>query len=381
MSSDIQEYFVIFDTNVLYHAYDKKADFSSFSFNSTFENIIGFVNQLDIYEHVVMLIPTVVWMEMERQIIEAHRLKLKEFREKTAKQCFPEIIVEDKGDINYAEYIHSIIEEYRGSLSSDINKVVELQVASEVRYQSIVRRAFAKRPPFEGKDKKSDKGFKDALLWESILEFMAGHDSAKIIFYSKDNIFGNELESEFSDIFPNAELTICTTEEAIRQCLDRWAKEIDIYAYNPIESDSEDDDLINWFQSSDFEDQAIAHSDGLIEKSRLIDSSSVKLLSVESIEISDQTDDYTEYSVEATIELTYLLKNQSQFKENVNVTVMVSYYFGEKFSVEDIYKTDEAPVLPSRATAATSNTTSSRSWATSRYPSSPSRTSSGCTAA
>lgn len=116
MSSDIQEYFVIFDTNVLYHAYDKKADFSSFSFNSTFENIIGFVNQLDIYEHVVMLIPTVVWMEMERQIIEAHRLKLKEFREKTAKQCFPEIIVEDKGDINYAEYIHSIIEEYRRKL-------------------------------------------------------------------------------------------------------------------------------------------------------------------------------------------------------------------------------------------------------------------------
>lgn len=33
------------------------------------------------------------------------------------------------------------------------------------------------------------------------------------------------------------------------------------------------------------------------------------------------------------------------------------------------------------ATAATSNTTSSRNWATSRSPSSPSRTSSGCTAA
>ena len=37
--------------------------------------------------------------------------------------------------------------------------------------------------------------------------------------------------------------------------------------------------------------------------------------------------------------------------------------------------------VPSRATAATSNTTSSRSWATSKSPSSPSRTSSGCTAA
>ena len=37
-------------------------------------------------------------------------------------------------------------------------------------------------------------------------------------------------------------------------------------------------------------------------------------------------------------------------------------------------------LVPSRATAATSNTTSSRSWATSRSPSSLSRTSSGCTA-
>lgn len=82
--------------------------------------------------------------------------------------------MEDKGDINYAEYIHSIIEEYRGSLSSDINKVIELQVASEVRYQSIVRRAFAKRPPFEGKDKKSDKGFKDALYGKAFLNLWLG---------------------------------------------------------------------------------------------------------------------------------------------------------------------------------------------------------------
>ena len=83
----------------------------------------------------------------------------------------------------------------------------------------------------------------------------------------------------------------------------------------------------------------------MLEKSRLIDSSSVKLLGVENIETSDQTDDCTEYSVDATIELTYLLKNQSQFKENVNATVMVSHYLDEKFSVESIYKTDEAPVL------------------------------------
>ena len=71
MSSDIQEYFVIFDTNVLYHAYDKKADFSSFSFNSTFENIIGFVNQLDIYEHVVVLM-IVAQFQQKKQMQSKH---------------------------------------------------------------------------------------------------------------------------------------------------------------------------------------------------------------------------------------------------------------------------------------------------------------------
>ena len=45
------------------------------------------------------------------------------------------------------------------------------------------------------------------------------------------------------------------------------------------------------------------------------------------------------------------------------------------------YKAGTVRPVPSRATAATSNTTSSRNWATSKSPSSPSRTSSGCTAA
>lgn len=77
MKSEPQEYFVVFDTNVLYHAYDKRADFSSFSFNSTFDNVVSFINQLDIYERVTIIIPIVVWKEMECQIIEAHQQKLK----------------------------------------------------------------------------------------------------------------------------------------------------------------------------------------------------------------------------------------------------------------------------------------------------------------
>lgn len=255
MKSNRQEYFVIFDTNVLYHAYGKKADFTSFSFNSTYENVVDLISQLDIYERVVIGIPTVVWREMERQIIEAHQLKIKEFREKATKYNFPEIAVEDKGDIDYSEFIHPIIEKYRKNLASNTNTVIEMPIASETRYRSILKRAFDKRPPFEGKDKKSDKGFKDALLWESLLEFVTQHDTANIIYYSQDNAFGVELQNEFSVNFPNATLTICTTETDIKQNLESWAKEIDIYSYTPIESYVEHKDITDWLQSDDFSDQ------------------------------------------------------------------------------------------------------------------------------
>ena len=38
-------YYLIFDTNVLFQTYEKKADFTSFSFNATYKNIIDIDNR------------------------------------------------------------------------------------------------------------------------------------------------------------------------------------------------------------------------------------------------------------------------------------------------------------------------------------------------
>jgi rRNA-processing protein FCF1 len=342
MSSDPQEYFVIFDTNVLYHSYDKKANFSTFSFNGTYENVVGFINQLDIYERVTVVIPAVVWSEMERQIIDAHQSKIRDFREKATKHHFPEIEVKDTGDIDYSKFIHPIVEDYRASLSSDINKVIELPIASETRYSSIVQRAFDKRPPFEGKDKKSDKGFKDALLWESILEFASQHEQAKIIYYSKDNAFGHELEEEFSKNYPRASILICTTETAVQERLESWAKEIDIYSYTPIENYVENKEITDWLQSGDFLIQVIDNDFGLVEKNRLITSSAVNLIGFENIQITNQTENNIEYSIDAVLEVAYTFKDGAQTNERINVVIIVSHLLGEVFTVEDVYMVDEA---------------------------------------
>ena len=341
MNSNVQEYYVIFDTNALYHAYDKKADFTTFSFNGTYENVVGFINQLDIYERVAIVIPAVVWEEMEHQIVDAHQAKIREFRDRANKHHFPEIVLEDRGDINYSSFIHQVINSYRNDLSSNINTVIELPIASEARYQSIIQRAFEKRPPFEGKDKKSDKGFKDALLWESILEFASQHNTARFLYYSQDNAFGSELETEFCEHFPNASMTICSSESAVRGNLESWAKQIDIYSYTPLGSYIEHKEIIEWLQSGDFLVQIIDRDYGLVENSRLINDSEIHLITFDNIQITNQTDDVTDYSIDTVLEIEYTLKDGSNIKERLNVILSVSHMLNEVFTIEDVYRSDE----------------------------------------
>lgn len=104
-SSNEITYCLIFDTNALFQAYEKKADFTTFSFNSTFENVIDMINQLDIYNQVTVAIPSVVWNEMEKQIIEKHDELLSTYKSTISKKRFPEYSIQENPDINYPEYI------------------------------------------------------------------------------------------------------------------------------------------------------------------------------------------------------------------------------------------------------------------------------------
>lgn len=108
-SSNEITYCLIFDTNALFQAYEKKADFTTFSFNSTFENVIDMINQLDIYNQVTVAIPSVVWNEMEKQIIEKHDELLSTYKSMISKKRFPEYSIQENPDINYPEYHLSFI--------------------------------------------------------------------------------------------------------------------------------------------------------------------------------------------------------------------------------------------------------------------------------
>ena len=128
-------YYLIFDTNVLFQAYEKKADFTSFSFNATYKNVIDMINQLDIYDQVILGIPSVVWNEMENQIIEKHDELLLNFKTTITKRAFPEYSIHENPTINYPEYIKTKIKEYKEEISGGLNEVIEVPIASNNRFE------------------------------------------------------------------------------------------------------------------------------------------------------------------------------------------------------------------------------------------------------
>lgn len=340
MGSSKKEYFIIFDTNVLYQNYDKKADFTTFSFNSTFKNIIDMVNQLDIYEQVTIVIPEVTWSEMKKQIIDAHDKKVEEFRAYINKWIFPEFTVSNVKIDDYKSFITKEIDNYKNEIQAGLNKIIVLLIPNDNRFKGIVQRAFDKAPPFGGKEKNSDKGFKDVLIWESILELTISHKNANILFYTKDNGFKEVLTEEFHELYPDAVISILSSEEDIKTTLEKWAKEIDIYKYQPIEPYIENRDFIEWLESPDFEVQMIDRDYGLVEKSRLITSTSLNLINYDNISIVNESENSIDYSVDVTLEVSYTLKGGGSIKETIDVTVIVENVLGEFYSVEDAYRTD-----------------------------------------
>ena len=228
MSLINKEYYLIFDTNVLFQKYDKKADFTTFSFNSTFKNVIDMVNQLDIYEQVTIVIPEVTWNEMKKQIVDAHQKKVDEYKSYITKWILPEFSISEIKIDDYIEYITKEIDTYKSEIQSGINNIMVLPIPSDNRFKGIVQRAFDKAPPFGGKEKNSDKGFKDVLIWESILELTFSHKYANILFYTKDKGFKEILKEEFQETNHDADISILSSEDEIKSALEEWAKAIDI---------------------------------------------------------------------------------------------------------------------------------------------------------
>lgn len=184
---------IVLDTNILNSG---SKDYSILQFVSKLQDIIRELEVSDYEQPIKVLLPEIVVNELVVHQIEHYNKdvsKLKGIK-------FPG--VELNFNPNYDQFVHELlnnqIKQFRGwNFPTEI-----IPYPCGDCLNSIIIRSIDKRPPFEGQDRQSDKGFKDVIIWESILEYKRRNPDSTIILFSgdgrlTDKILAMEYEKEF----------------------------------------------------------------------------------------------------------------------------------------------------------------------------------------
>lgn len=183
---------------------------SEFRFPSYYYEIEKFIQDNNLQDKIEILIPEIVWMELEKHMLNQYSQDLANLSSciKEYKDIFSDLI-----EINYEfkekeykKYLSTIMEDFLDNPKTSA-KIVPCPKDSAC-ITRIIRNAMYTKAPFSvaHKDKKeySDAGFKDALITETVLSNRK--DNVLIIFVSMDNDFKNVFD-EIEDI------VICNEEE------------------------------------------------------------------------------------------------------------------------------------------------------------------------
>ena len=330
-------YLLVFDTNALFKDYDKCPDFTEFSFSGTFDNFVQKIEELDIYDLVSIAVPQIVWKEMRKQNISGYNKKVEQFEKYIKNHKFPFHSYQVDNTKEYCEYLDQQITDYKNSLKNRPISIEEINFPSDRCYNKLINRAYEKRPPFEGKDKSSDKGFKDALLWESILEYKTNNPDTNIILYTNDHMFNDEIKKEYNELFPGQEIIIVgsDTENVLNEKLDQIAKEKDV-TYPIPKYPEEYPKLKEYLYSENIYNDIQEFSKEIIGDTKYLHLGNFKIKEIYNIEYTRVDEVFLEYEVIIKAEVTINTDSVSSFADDIDMTLWISSCDDFSFSIEEI---------------------------------------------
>lgn len=187
--------YLFFDTNILF--VKSHSDYTALKFLDNLDFVINDIINNNFQDNVEILLPRIVINELIQQQILGYNNEIEKIKNKK----FPCFSVETHQD--YEKYLENILSERLNFYTLDkAIKITILPYPQANSFNYIIDRAIKKKPPFEGLEKISDKGFKDAVLWETILEYKKQYTDKAIVLCSNDGKFHSEdLRTEYEDIF------------------------------------------------------------------------------------------------------------------------------------------------------------------------------------
>ena len=185
---------VLIDSNILF-----SKEVNNFNEMYFFENIISILEEIEVrdwYEKVQIIIPNIVVQELFIQFKDKYKSKLDSLKSFE----FPHVVIDKKFDDN--KHLETLYKNGIINITTKNAKCTILPHPQSGCLDSIISRAINKTDPFEGKTRESDKGFKDVIIWESLLEYKNNNRVDTILLYCNDNkLSSKDLVKEFLDKF------------------------------------------------------------------------------------------------------------------------------------------------------------------------------------
>lgn len=193
---------IVFDTNSLRSTEAGEVAYSFFAFGRPFQVVEDFILEKELTEDIHIAIPTWAIEELKDQKHRQYKTDIVEFQ-KLAKRLsgmphIPELALPEV-EFDCTTYIQEKAQEYLATKAIKLLEIKE-ELANTV-LQSMMKRVMKdqnKKQPFAHSGKYKDAGFKDNIVWESLMHFEGVTDFDKVIFITKDGDYAN-CEAEFKD--------------------------------------------------------------------------------------------------------------------------------------------------------------------------------------
>lgn len=193
---------IVFDTNSLRSTEAGEVAYSFFAFGRPFQVIESFIIEKNLTDDIHIAIPTWAIEELKDQKQRQYSTDIIEFQ-KLAKRLsglphIPDIKLPQE-EFDCAAYI-----EEKALAYLDTKQVKRLEIKEEIAstvLRSMMTRVMkdeTRKKPFAHSGKYKDAGFKDNVVWESLMHFDGVTDYDKIIFLTKDGDYKN-CEVEFKE--------------------------------------------------------------------------------------------------------------------------------------------------------------------------------------
>jgi len=289
MNSELKT-LIVLETNKLRSTIGGDVSYASFTFSSEFDELKSFIEDKELTDYVHIAIPKMAVDELLRQKIEQYwkdRQNLSQIIQRLSqlpKTDFTSVSLPDD-DFNCEEHLKPLTKEF---IEHENIKIIDFpeDKLGEI-FKNIIKRVLEREPPFKKSNKSKDIGFKDTVIWESLLNYENLRDYDKVIFISQDSIFNEKCIGEFKSKVKKHFLIASSIEYVIAEITTDYQSTIEIKEWSDFANSDYFKDHISQFLK-ELDKVPVGNNEYELEEAKVINYiDSVEHLTEEEMEETD----------------------------------------------------------------------------------------------